>query len=208
MNPRKHALLSVRRRGGVEDDYLAIHTFLDHTKSLCADLRHRILHTMWGVNYVVVPIFGEFLVNSEGHKVDIKDMCERDHLLADFSNKFIPTLSDFVDAIDEDKLQHYLPDYKQKLEQFHQRYIHDQHMSELMLSPLSHSGKVKSLLITHNSWFVNEILPKIFHCKPIIDDFLIRPDDLFNSIKFEMWMDNGIAIPESARMLQKRLIAR
>lgn len=208
MNPKKHALLSVRRRGGIESDYLPIHSFIDHTKTLCPDLRHRFLHTMWGVNHVVVPIFGHTIVNSDGGHVDVKDICERDHLLADYGNKFIPSLADFVDAIDDDLLSKTLPDFKKKLEAFHQKYIDNQQVSELMLSPLSNTGKVKSLLLTHNSWFLNDILPKIFNCKPVIDDFLITPADFFNAMKFELWMDNGLAYPESARMLQKRLLVR
>lgn len=204
MNSIKHCQISVRHWGGIESDYIEIHDFIDTTKSLCPDMRHRILHTIWGINSVIVPIFGHTIINSDGKNVNVKDMCERDHLLVDYHNKFIPSLSDFVNSIDE-KL---IPNYRKKLESFHDQYIHDCKISELMLSPLSHTGKVKSLLITHNSWFINEILPKIFNTKPIIDDFLINPSQLFNSMSFELWMDNGMAFPESAKMLTKRLITR
>jgi len=202
MNIIKHCQLSVHRWGGVEADYIDIHTFIDQTKSVCPDMRHRFFHTVWAINYLVIPRFGYHFTNSSGKKVDIKDLCERDHLLIDYANKFIPTLGDFVDAIDDVLI----PNYRQKLEQFHQKYITDPKISTLMLSPLSHTGKVKSLLLTHNSWFVNEVLPQLFDFKPIIDDFLINPSFLFNAMEFELWMDNGIAFPSSAKMLEKRLV--
>jgi hypothetical protein len=100
VNASKHCQISAKRWGGVVSDYRAIHDFIDHTKCLCADARHRILHTQWGINHVIVRIFGHTLVNSYGEAVDIKDLCERDHLLIDYHNKFISTLSAFVEAID------------------------------------------------------------------------------------------------------------
>ena len=100
MNPRQHCRISVRKRGGVEEDYYPIHAFIDSTKSLCADGRHRILHTHWAIHYLLIPIFGHTFVNADGKHVDVKDLCERDHLLVDYGNQFIPTLSDFVSAIE------------------------------------------------------------------------------------------------------------
>ncbi len=202
MNSVKHCQISVKRWGGVESDYLEIHDFIDHTKNLCADARHRILHTQWAINHIIVPIFGHTLVNSEGKSVDIKDMCERDHLLVDYQNKFIPTLSDFVEAISSDEID----GLGKKLDTFHREYIFDEKISELMLSPLAYTGRLKSLLITHNSWFVNTILPKIFNTKPILKDFIIEPSVLFNAMNFELWMDNGMSYPLSAKKLEKQLI--
>lgn len=204
MNAVKHCQISVKRWGGIESDYLEIHDFIDHTKSICADARHRILHTHWAVNHLVVPIYGNTLVNSEGKHINVKDMCERDHLLADYQNKFIPTLSDFVEAIPSSELT---PDFKKNLEKFHSDYIQDDKVSELMLTPLSYTGRLKSLLITHNSWFVNSILPKVFNTSPVLDDFLIDPSLLFNSMEFELWMDNGMTYPKSAKKIEKKLVS-
>ena len=203
MNAVKHCQISVKRWGGVESDYLEIHNFIDHTKNLCADARHRILHTHWAVNNIVIPIFGHSLVNPEGKRVDVKDMCERDHLLVDYQNKFIPTLSDFVEAIPDREID---SDLKKSLETFHSEYIDNKEVSELMLTPLAYTGRLNSLLITHNSWFVNTIVPKIFDTKPIIKDFIIDPSALFNAMNFELWMDNGITYPQSAKNLEKKLI--
>ncbi len=203
MNAVKHCQISVKRWGGIESDYLEIHSFIDHTKNLCADARHRILHTEWGVNHIVVPIFGHTLINSDGKHINVKDMCERDHLLVDYQNKFIPTLSDFVEAISDKEVDTQLG---KNLDEFHNEYINDEKISELMLTPLAYTGRLKSLLITHNSWFINTILPKIFSSKPILKDFTIEPSVLFNAMEFELWMDNGISYPKSSKKLEKKLI--
>ena len=78
MNPATHARISVRQRGGKLKDYYAIHSFLDSTKELRSDHRHRILHTLWGVRRVVIPIFGHTITNADGREVNVKDLCERD----------------------------------------------------------------------------------------------------------------------------------
>jgi len=56
MNAMQHARISAKRWGGEPEDYYEIHAFIDSTKSLCSDARHRVLHTLWGINSVVVPI--------------------------------------------------------------------------------------------------------------------------------------------------------
>lgn len=202
MNANLHSRLSAKRWGGEAADYYAIHDFIDSTKVLCSDNRHRILHTMWGIKQVVIPMFGSSLVNSEGRLVDVKDMCERDHLLVDFGNKFIPTLADFVRAIQEPKI----PDWQKKLDHLHGEIIKDKVVSEILLSPLAVTGQLKALLITHNSWFINDILPKITNNQPLFMNFSITPDDFFNAMDFQCWMDNGLGVPASAsRLLQQQV---
>jgi len=203
MNPRAHCRISVRRWGGVEDDYYPIHAFIDSTKSLCADARHRILHTHWAVQHIVVPIFGHTLVNADGKQIDVKDMCERDHLLADYGNRFIPTLSDFVGAVEVDDES----SLKKDIERFHEDHCEDPALTELMLSPLSATGDLKSLLVTHNSWFINSILPRVLGTRPEIGNFSIGPSRLFNSMRFEPWMDNGLACAPSANKLERLRIS-
>lgn len=199
MNPTKHSQISARRRGGVIEDYLDIHVFVDHTKALCADGRHRLLHNHWGVQHVVIPIFGHTRVNADGASVDIKDLCEEDHLLMDYRRKFIPTLSDFVAAIDSSAMTLAL---RQRLDRFHQEFAESHpEASELLLSPLALTGKIESLLITHNSWFINSVMPKVLGTTPRVINFEITPTDLFTSMRFEPWMDNGLAYPPSARGL-------
>ena len=200
MNAMQHARISAKRWGGEPEDYYEIHSFIDSTKSLCSDARHRILHTLWGVNSVVVPVFGHSLQNSAGKSIDIKDLCERDHLLVDYQQRFIPTLNDFVNAIDATQLP---KNFEQQLEQLHQYYLQDKTLSQLMLSPLALTGKLHSLLLTHNSWFIYDILPRI-GLLPKLENILYSPADFFNAMRFELWMDNGMAIPLSAQALHQR----
>ncbi len=196
MNAWLHAEISLKRRGGKIEDYLAIHDFMDATKELCSDNRHRILHTMWGIKRVMVPIFGHAFKNSDGKTVNVKDLCEQDHVLPDYRNRFIPTLDDFVQAMDS------APDDLTRIGRFFEAYREDHPLSELLLSPLSHTGQIKSLLITHNSWFINEIVPRIFNRPIQLMEFSIAPSELFERMNFEMWMDNGYEYPKSARKIQ------
>lgn len=200
MNAYKHAEISVKRRGGVVEDYLAIHDFMDSTKELCSDNRHRILHTHWGIRRVVVPIFGQTITNSNGKFVNVKDLCEQDHILPDYLNRFIPTLADFVSAIDAHDAD------EQKLQEFARSYENDQELSELLLSPLANTGSITSLFLTHNSWFINDIVPKVLKRKPIIQNFNISPADFFNRMTFKLWMDNGSAIPPSAQKTAGKVV--
>ena len=199
MNSIMHCRISQQRWGGEIDDYLPLHDLIDSTKSLCSDGRHRILHTLWGVNNVIVPIVGHTLINADGKAINVKDLCERDHLLVDYNKRFIPTLSDFVDAIDEADI----PDFAARIELFHANYIDNKKISALLLSPLSETGQLKSLLLTHNSWFLNTILPQLFAVKPVIADIDLSPSDFFNAMRFEYWMDNGMDYPSSAKKLQQ-----
>lgn len=200
MNAVVHSQISVRKRGGVMEDYLKIHDFMDSTKELCSDNRHRILHTMWGIKRVIVPIFGHTIINSNNKQINVKDMCEQDHILPDYQNRFIPNLSDFVNAIDDEAVLNY--DFKK----FAESYEDDQELMELLLSPLSITGSIKSLLLTHNSWFINEIVPKVLKRKVEIKDFGISPSDLFNNMKFKLWMDNGNSYPESCKRTLGKIV--
>jgi hypothetical protein len=193
MNSILHSQISVKKRGGKIEDYLPIHDFMDSTKELCSDNRHRILHTLWGIRRVIVPIFGQTIINSDGKHINVKDLCEQDHILPDYQNRFIPTLSDFVAAIDKTQSE------KHDFAHFAKKYENDTALFELLLSPLNNTGLKASLLITHNSWFINEIVPKILKRKVEIQDFEIKPNDLFDNMAFKLWMDNGAAFPPSSK---------
>jgi hypothetical protein len=197
LNATKHCRISVRRWGGVEDDYRAIHDFIDSTKILCPDYRHRIFHTMWAVNLLVVPIFGHTIVNSDGVEVDTKDLCERDHLLVDYANKFIPTLNDFVGAIEID-----LAEVKESIELIHQEHFHNKQLCKLLLSPLDITGKFESLLLTHNSWFINTIASQLHNIDRKFENTTLSQEIAFRNMRLESWMDNGLTYPPSAKKLQ------
>lgn len=59
MKPFRHARNSVKKHGGIVEDYIDIHNFLDVSKSTHADVRHRaMLHHSLGC-YIVERLFGE-----------------------------------------------------------------------------------------------------------------------------------------------------
>lgn len=194
MTPLKHCQLSQQRRGGDVSDYLRIHEFIDSTKMLCADNRHRILHNHWALDSIFLPLFGREFHNSEGKRVYVKEMIEQDHFLPDYKNRFIPTLGDFVQAIEVDDIE----TLQMEIEGFHGRHCSAE-FSKLMLSPLYITGKFASLLFTHNSWFVGSVLPLLNLQPPEIIQFSISPSDIFDRMKHELWMDNGAAMPPSAQ---------
>lgn len=96
MKPHLHARLSVKRFGGVEDDYIAIHEFIDHSKSSVADVRHRaMLHSAWGI-YLTSRVFGDLITNADGKTVSVRDVAE-EHILQDLG--FIPTMQDWLKGL-------------------------------------------------------------------------------------------------------------
>lgn len=98
-SPDKHAISSIRRWGGTMDDYLAIHKKMDCSKAHFPDNRHRALtHTMFWVYEVMVPLFGDTILNASGRTVSVKDICEL-HILEDYRMKFIPTVSDWLQEV-------------------------------------------------------------------------------------------------------------
>jgi hypothetical protein len=197
MNAYIHAEISVRKRGGKIEDYYPIHDFIDCTKELCSDNRHRILHTLWGIKQVVIPIFGHTIINADGKAVNVKDLCEQDHVLPDYHNKFIPTLADFVEAIESRENDLY------RFQSFFEAYKDNPELTRLLLSPLNYTGQAKALLLTHNSWFVNDLVPRIFKTTPCLREFTISPAEIFTRMDFLLWMDNGADYPPSAKKIEK-----
>lgn len=197
MDAYMHAKLSMKRWGGTVDDYYRLHQLVDSTKELCSDNRHRILHTLWGVRRVILPIFGPTLTNSDGRAVLVKAICEQDHILPDYQNRFIPTLNDFVQAVEVEPAGA----WREQIEACHQQYADNEPLRELLLSPLAQTGQLKSLLLTHNSWFLNEIAPKVVAHIPQLINFALAPSFFFERMRFELWMDNGTAVAPSARRI-------
>ena len=89
MKPMVHARLSAKKFGGVAEDYLAIHDFMDMTKMALPDVRHRmVLHNSVGI-YIAERVFGHTIVNSDNKTVHVRDIAEN-HVIEDLG--FIPTL--------------------------------------------------------------------------------------------------------------------
>lgn len=94
MKPLVHAQVSVKRYGGVIEDYIDIHDFFDSSKAAFADVRHRaILHNSFGI-YLAERIFGTYITNAQGKKVSVRDIAE-DHVAEDMGGR-IPSLQDWL----------------------------------------------------------------------------------------------------------------
>jgi hypothetical protein len=93
MKPLLHARSSVRKYGGVVEDYIDVHEFIDSTKSAMPDVRHRaILHSAFGI-YLCQTVFGVYRTNSAGRDYSIRDVAE-DHVIEDLG--FIPTIEKYL----------------------------------------------------------------------------------------------------------------
>jgi len=93
MKPYYHARLSVKRYGGVIEDYLEIHNFIDSSKSALADVRHRaLMHSSFGC-FIVEKVYGVTLENSAGKVVQVRDLAE-DHVQEDLG--FVPSVDKWL----------------------------------------------------------------------------------------------------------------
>lgn len=98
-NPLIHSKSSVKLWGGTVEDYLPLHNKMDCSKKYFSDNRHRCLtHNMFFIFEVMIPLFGEYIVNSDKKTVSVKDICEY-HIFEDYSKKFIPNVSDFINEM-------------------------------------------------------------------------------------------------------------
>jgi len=100
MNPIVHSESSMKKfKGETEEDFkqfMVIHKKMDCSKGWVPDNRHRTLtHHMFWVMEVMIPIFGDYIILSNGKRISVKDICEQ-HILEDYRMKFIPTPQDFI----------------------------------------------------------------------------------------------------------------
>jgi hypothetical protein len=94
MHPHHHALTSVKKWGGVVEDYTAIHDWFDATKEVFADARHRALrHHSRGI-FEAERIFGRTIRNSDGVDVPVRYIGEQ-HVREDCGGR-IPTVADWL----------------------------------------------------------------------------------------------------------------
>ena len=111
MKPYIHAKNSVKKWGGIPEDYMEIHDFIDSTKAHIGDMRHRaLLHNTFGC-YVIEKIFGQilikpdgtavktsYIINSDGNKVQVRDIAEQ-HIIDDLG--FIPSVQDYLQHMEQ-----------------------------------------------------------------------------------------------------------
>jgi len=204
MNATIHSELSVKRRGGQISDFYTFHDFMDCSKEVEATNKHRFLtHSMFFVKEAMIPIFGDSIhIEGLSKPVNMKDMIEQDHIVADYAGRFIPTLTDFTDEIedhvDDESL---IKDFQSDNAVFFQEHTA---VHRTMMAPLHLTGKIKGLFATHNSWFVGIILPLIYpHVKMEIKNYNINCAYFFNRMSYKGWMQNGKCVPPSYERLEK-----
>lgn len=96
MKPLIHAKVSVKRHGGIIEDYIAIHNFIDQSKSAMPDIRHRaIIHSSLGC-YLAEQVFGVYITNSVGKQISVRDIAE-EHIQEDLG--FIPTVEKWLNTL-------------------------------------------------------------------------------------------------------------
>ncbi len=94
MHALYHAHSCVRRWGGRPEDYLPVHEWLDATKELIADCRHRALrHHSHGV-FEAERRFGCAITNADGRLVPVREIAEL-HIKQDCGGR-IPTVADWL----------------------------------------------------------------------------------------------------------------
>jgi len=91
-----HALSSVKKWGGMADDYLPLHQWFDESKAITADFRHRALrHHAEGI-FMLERFFGPTITISSGRVVPVRLIGEQ-HVREDLG--FIPSFADWVRCI-------------------------------------------------------------------------------------------------------------
>src|SRR5215217_7457820 len=95
-DPFYHAKSSVRKWGGIADDFITVHQWFDASKAITCDFRHRALrHHAEGIA-LCVQIFGASITNSSGREIPTRWVAEQ-HVQEDFG--WIPSFVDWVRAI-------------------------------------------------------------------------------------------------------------
>jgi hypothetical protein len=88
-----HSLSSVKKWGGVVEDYKHIHDWFDESKHHFGDFRHRALrhHTQGIAEYI--DRFGSTIILSTGRQIPVRWVCEQ-HIVEDMG--YLPSVSDWL----------------------------------------------------------------------------------------------------------------
>tara|TARA_R110002020_G_scaffold335596_1_gene550771 strand:+ start:10178 stop:10537 length:360 start_codon:yes stop_codon:yes gene_type:complete len=100
-HPKIHAKSSVKKWGGKEEDYQAIHDWFDETKSWIGHSNHRIFrHHSEGI-FESEKVFGKSFVNSIGKTVYVRYVGEQ-HVREDCNN-YIPSAKEWLTVLHSEK---------------------------------------------------------------------------------------------------------
>lgn len=93
MNSWYHAKSSVKKWSGVESDYLPIHEFIDSSKKIIGDSRHRSIYHHTEGCWLAQQIFGRTITVGRGIQVPVREIAER-HIIEDLG--WLPSPSDYI----------------------------------------------------------------------------------------------------------------
>lgn len=91
-----HAVSSARRWGGQPADYQAVHDWMDGSKLILADFRHRALRHHAEGCWAAEAVFGVTITNTAGRIVPVRFIAEQ-HIVEDLGR--IPSFADWARAI-------------------------------------------------------------------------------------------------------------
>lgn len=95
MNSVYHARSSARKWGGTWEDYIDIHEFIDSSKKIIGDVRHRSLYHHTEGCWLAQMIFGK--VRRVGSRdVPVREIAER-HIQEDLG--WLPSPKDYIDGM-------------------------------------------------------------------------------------------------------------
>ena len=138
----KHSELSASKFGGLPQDYIEIHKFLDSSKLFYFNVKHRaLLHHTFGIS-LCIQLFGDVLKNSQQKKILVRDIAG-EHLKEDLNGQ-VPTLYDWF--YDNPPLAP--PSLDRIL------HIEDQPLRAFVLKPYLDSGIEDTLLLTFSDFGV------------------------------------------------------
>lgn len=100
-HPLKHAKSSVKKWGGIEEDYIHIHDWFDESKAWIPHSKHRLFrHHSEGI-FECEKRFGPSFVNSDAKTVYTRYIAEQ-HVRED-CNGYIPTAKEWIDGLSDPK---------------------------------------------------------------------------------------------------------
>lgn len=95
-NPLHHSISSVKKWGGVIEDYLPIHNWFDASKELHGDFRHRALRHHTAGIFEAERQFGQNITIESGRRIPVRWVGEQ-HVIEDCG--YLPTFSDWIKTI-------------------------------------------------------------------------------------------------------------
>jgi len=91
-----HAQSAARKWGGVPDDYIDIEEFIDSSKKIIGDVRHRSLYHHTEGCWLVQRIFGRTIQVGERKTVPVRLIAER-HIIEDLG--WLPSPADYIEGM-------------------------------------------------------------------------------------------------------------